>query len=336
MWTANAATVCPSTEATDGRVHFTPANLLVKPHRAIESHQTQKILKDVFYDKSIFVIHDPVAFGDAFSDEGAANHTRFVFNGEGYHFFVYGREALKHKSVAPKIFPARQTLEASQAVARIHRIPPHRCFFAQQNPRVIDEGVFHNDVISVGHQNILFYHELAFLKTPQVISHLQDLSQGELIGIKVMNDQVDLKTAVDTFLFNSQIVTMPEGHLALIATNHCKEDKKTHELINHILRDQSHPLKEVLYFDLLQSMKNGGGPACLRLRVPLTEEQIQKVNPKCLLSESKYKELVKWVNCHYREELRLKDLLTMSEEVKRALQELSEIMGLSHTYSELF
>src|ERR1019366_8438871 len=36
MWAANAATVSPSSDTADGRVHFTPANLVSNFHRSLE------------------------------------------------------------------------------------------------------------------------------------------------------------------------------------------------------------------------------------------------------------------------------------------------------------
>ncbi|MEZ4872808.1 MAG: N-succinylarginine dihydrolase [Bdellovibrionales bacterium] len=335
MWTANAATVCPSADSLDGRVHFVPANLRAKPHRAIEPYATQKMLKSVFTDQSIFKVHDPIELGEAFSDEGAANHTRFEFKGKGLHFFVYGREALNNDALQPIKFPARQTFEASMAVAKVNKVRPDQVHFAQQNPEVIDAGVFHNDVISVGHKNVFLYHELSFIDTEKVVSDLFQISGGELIGIKVLQDQVDLKTAVRTYLFNSQLVTMPEGHMALVAPKHCQEDESVLRFIETMLADNGNPVDEVLYFDLLQSMKNGGGPACLRLRVQLEENQIAKINQRCLLTNSTYNELVDWVNRNYRDELTLADVASPGfyDEMVKAYKELEDVMNLPNLYS---
>ena len=334
MWTANAATVCSSADSIDGKVHFVPANLRAKPHRAIEPYNTKRALQRIFSDESCFVVHDPLELGDGFSDEGAANHTRFEFDGQGFHFFVYGREALNNSAVLPMRFPARQTLEASSAVARVNQVKPGLCYFTQQNPNVIDAGVFHNDVISVGHGNVLLYHELSFLDTDRVIGDLHERSGGKLIPIKVTSEQVDLKTAVQTYLFNSQIVTLPEGHMALVAPKHCEEDQSVKAFIDQMVADESNPINEVMYFDLLQSMKNGGGPACLRLRVQLTDGEVAKVNPKCLLTDGIYKELCHWVERNYREELTLKDIVDSRfiEESTNALIELQDILGLGQLY----
>ncbi|WP_417895004.1 N-succinylarginine dihydrolase, partial [Bacillus inaquosorum] len=83
----------------------------------------------------------------------------------GVELFVYGRSAFDVSQPAPKRYPARQTLEASQAIARLHGLGDESAVFIQQNPDVIDQGVFHNDVIAVGNQNVLFFHQQAFLHT---------------------------------------------------------------------------------------------------------------------------------------------------------------------------
>ena len=77
MWTANAATVSPSADCADGRVHFTPANLVTHLHRAIEAPQTARILRSVFADPRHFAHHAPLPATPMLGDEGAANHTRF-------------------------------------------------------------------------------------------------------------------------------------------------------------------------------------------------------------------------------------------------------------------
>ncbi len=55
MWTANAATVSPSADTADGRVHFTPANLTNKFHRSLEPQVTGNILRGTFAITSILV-----------------------------------------------------------------------------------------------------------------------------------------------------------------------------------------------------------------------------------------------------------------------------------------
>ncbi len=337
MWTANAATVAPSQDTLDGKVHLTSANLRAKPHRSIEHLFTYKSLNCVFPDREVFTVHPALELGEAFSDEGAANHTRFENpkTGEGLHFFVYGRKALDEEAIRPIKYPARQTLEASQAIARVNNLRPDLCYFVQQNPEVIDAGVFHNDVISVGCKNVFLYHEKSFVNTEAVIETINKKLGHNLIPIKVTSEQVSVEQAVKTYLFNSQLVSINDSEMALVAPENCKLCDSTRDFIDSMIKDPTNPVSKVLYFDLLQSMKNGGGPACLRLRVQLTKDQLLKVNQGCLLSSSKYDELTAWVSKHYRDELTLNDLRDPSLllESRKALDELSNILNVQNLYS---
>lgn len=333
MWTANAATVAPSVDTDDGRVHFTPANLVAKAHRAIEAEATRRALLTIFADKTHFTVHEPLPGGVCFGDEGAANHTRLFGSREGAHLFVYGRKALDSGGPAPVKFPARQTLEASQAVARLNRIDPIRAVFAQQHPATIDAGVFHNDVIAVGSDHVLFVHERAFLEQSNVLEALKRLVP-ELKVIEVFDAQVSVEDAVKSYLFNSQLVRIA-GHegLTLIAPVECEERDNVREYLGRIVA-KGQPIEEMRTFDLRQSMRNGGGPACLRLRVPLTAEEIAAMNQACLLTEDRYLQLVHWVGKHYRDRLAPDDLADprLLLESRYALDELTQILSLGSLY----
>ena len=174
MWVANAATVSPSADTADGRVHFTPANLLAHFHRSLEAPTTARVLRAIFADTTRFVVHDALPAAPQFGDEGAANHTRFAgadAAAGGVEFFVFGRHGAGG-GPAPARYVARQTFEASAAVARRHGLDSARVVFAQQNPAAIDAGVFHNDVIAVGHRHLLLCHEQAFVDQHAVLADL--------------------------------------------------------------------------------------------------------------------------------------------------------------------
>lgn len=91
-------------------------------------------------------------------------------------FFVYGRRA--SGGIAPVKYPARQTLEASEAVARLHQLDPRYTVFAQQAPQAIDRGVFHNDVIAVSNRHVLFHHQQAFVDQAAVLTTLRAKSDS--------------------------------------------------------------------------------------------------------------------------------------------------------------
>jgi succinylarginine dihydrolase len=336
MWTANAATVSPSADTTDGKVHFTPANLTNKFHRSIEPEVTGRILRATFNDPNVFVHHQHLPENDHFGDEGAANHTRFCssYDQSGVEFFVYGRHAFDANQPAPKKFPARQTFEASQAVARLHGLTEDNTVFALQNPDVIDQGVFHNDVISVGNQNVLFYHQQAFAQTESVLDEIQrKMGQTQMHFIQVPTEQVTINDAVRSYLFNTQIITLPNGEMTIIAPMECQENPAVYQYLNDLVQ-QSTPIKHVQYIDVKQSMQNGGGPACLRLRVALKKHEQAAINQHTRLTDAKFIELNQWVEKHYRDELAIADLADPSLllESQSALDELTQILHLGSVY----
>lgn len=335
MWTANAATVSPSVDCRDGRVHLTAANLSNKFHRSIEAEQTARTLQAIFHSPQFFCHHQPLVGGEYFSDEGAANHTRFChqFDRAGVELFVYGKEVFNGQSAQPVLFPARQTKEASAAIARLHGLNPQRTLIIQQNPAVIDQGVFHNDVISVGHRNIFFCHDQAFLQQERVIDELSALMNGDFHYIKVLSNEVSVNSAVKSYLFNSQIVDLGDKKTALIAPLECLENEEVKNYLDRFVDGKS-PIHKVIFQDVKQSMKNGGGPACLRLRVVLTDQEREALRGNCLLTPELYVILCDWVKKHYRDRLSFSDLgdYLFLNEVRVALDELTTILGLGPIY----
>jgi succinylarginine dihydrolase len=338
MWTANAATVSPSADTSDGRVHFTAANLNNKLHRAFEHAQSARALRAIFHDQRFFAVHDALPGTPAFGDEGAANHTRLCarHGDAAVELFVYGRVEFDPNAPAPRKFPARHTLEASQAVARLHGLDPARCVFVQQNPDVIDQGVFHNDVIAVGNGNVLFYHEQAFHDERGALAAIRAAMQGvgaELVAIRVPTSEVSVADAVASYLFNTQLLSKPDGKMALVTPHECQEIPAVAAFLEKLVASGG-PVDELIHFDLRQSMRNGGGPACLRLRVALTDEEAAAMHQGVVMTETLYHNLVAWVEKHYRDHLEPKDLADpqLAVEVHTALKELEQILGLPGLY----
>lgn len=337
MWTANACTTSASSDTNDNRVHFTPANLANKFHRSIEWKTTGRILKAIFNDENYFSHHQALPMGDHFGDEGAANFTRLCdhYGDKGLEFFVYGKQAFNLEQIAPTRFPARQTLEASQAIARLHQLDLSRTVFAQQNPEVIDAGVFHNDVIAVGNQHALFYHEMAFLNTDQLLAELKNKYPGEktLEFIQVSSTDVPLSDAISSYLFNSQLLSLNDTDMLLICPGECGENPRVRQYLDALVAGPN-SIKKVQFYDVKQSMRNGGGPACLRQRVVLTEQELGKTNPRCIMDESRYKILCQWVSKHYRDELSAEQLADpqLLDESRQALDELTQLLDLGNIY----
>ncbi|WP_165855977.1 N-succinylarginine dihydrolase [Marinobacter sp. JSM 1782161] len=336
MWTANAATVSPSADTADHRVHFTPANLNAKFHRSIEHEVTGRALKSMFSDDAYFAHHPALPAVSQFGDEGAANHTRLcgAYGDPGVELFVFGQSAFDETAPAPKRFPARQTLEASRAIARLHGLSDAHSVFAQQNPHAIDAGVFHNDVIAVGNGNVLFYHDMAFLNEDQVLTDVRARLKGaELQPVRVSSDEVPIADAVSSYLFNSQLLTRQDGSMLLAVPGECREIESVSRYLDKLVA-QGGPIAAVEVFDVKQSMRNGGGPACLRLRVVLTDDELKAMHDGVLMNDALYERLCTWVEGHYRSELTQADLADpmLLDESRHALDELTGILGLGSIY----
>lgn len=340
MWTANAATVTPSADAADGRLHFTPANLQSSFHRALETPTTAAALGAIFADGGHFAHHPALPSTPAFGDEGAANHTRLcgAYDDAGVHLFVYGQAGFASADdIAPKHFRARQTREASQAVARQHGLDTEQCVFAQQNPDAIDAGVFHNDVIAVGNGPVLFYHEAAFADEAGMLDALAGKLSARgttLCPVRVSHADVPLAAAVNSYLFNSQLLWRADGAMQLIVPGECENEPSVRATLERMVADHHNPIAEYTVLDVKQSMQNGGGPACLRLRVVMSEIERTAIDARVMLNDGLYTELCDWVDAHYRDRLAIADLAdpALIDETRGALDELTQLLRLGSVY----
>lgn len=256
MWAANAATVSPAPDTADGKCHLTVANLRTMPHRSHEWPATLAQLKLAFRGDA-YAVHAPIP--PAFGDEGAANHMRLAStHGEpGVEVFVFG--------VSGGAFPARQNREASKAIARLHRLDPERVIFAEQSEAAIAAGAFHNDVVAVANEHVLFAHEQAFSDKAALITAL-DAKVSGFEYVEVPAAEVPLADAIKSYLFNAQLATLPGGEQTLIAPSEARETPSVSSWIERHVAGNG-PIRRVEVVDVRQSMANGGGPACLRLRV---------------------------------------------------------------------
>lgn len=331
MWAANAATVTPSADSGDGRVHFTPANLLTNLHRSLEAPGSAAALRALFPDPAHFAVHDALPAHSAFADEGAANHVRLHDGGEGVELFVWGRAA---GDPAAGRFPARQTLEAFEAVARRHG--SRRPVFAQQGQAAIDAGAFHNDVVCVGARRTMLHHAAAFADAAAVHEGIRRGAEGlfEPLFLEIGEDELPLAEAVSSYLFNSQLLEAPgEDRLLLLAPVEVQETPRARAVAERLAASNG-PIGRVQYVDVRQSMKNGGGPACLRLRVVLTEQELAAANSRQRLTPGLSASLRAWVVAHYRDRLPLSDLSdpALLTEGQTALDELTGLLGLGSDF----
>ncbi|MGY6533349.1 N-succinylarginine dihydrolase [Glycocaulis sp.] len=335
MWAANAAMVSPSPDTADGRLHFSAANLLSTLHRSIEGPQTARALRAIFPDESRFAVHDPLPMQAAFGDEGAANHVRLCaeHGAPGVEILVYGRDAFEHWQGR---FPARQTRQACEAIARRHGLDPERTVIVRQSRAAIDAGAFHNDVVCVGNGPALFFHELAFEDTDATLDAIRAAAKGlfDPVFVEVPEAEVPIGDAITSYLFNSQLLSWPgEDRMVLLAPKETEETASTRAYCERMVAGNG-PIGRVEFADVRQSMRNGGGPACLRLRVVLTKAELAAVNPGVMLDDALYTKLTAWAKTHYRETLSPNDLAdpALVGESQRALDELTTIMGLGSDF----
>ena len=316
MWAANAAAVSPAPDTSDGRCHLTVANLRTMPHRSHEWPGTLAQLRIAFADTAHFSVHDPVP--PAFGDEGAANHMRLTTrHGEaGVELFVYG--------VAGGAFPARQHLQASKAIARLHKLDPERTLFVEQSEEAIAAGAFHNDVVAVANENVLFAHEQAFADRAQVVGFCERLSGFELVEVPAA--EVPIGDAITSYLFNAQLVTPPDGEMTLVVPTEARETPSVWSWLERHIAGNG-PIRKVQVVDVRQSMANGGGPACLRLRVVADPATI---DPRFLVDDAKLDTLSEVVRSHWPVEIDNADLQRPSlvRDVEAARASLLDAMGL--------
>jgi len=333
MWVANAATISASTETSDAKVHFTPANLVSHFHRSLEAATTTRVLRAIFEDAR-FVVHDALPSSAQFGDEGAANHTRFESSEDrGVDFLVYGRDTHDAAAPQPSRYPARQTRDASLAIARRHGLDPARTIIAQQAPDAIDAGVFHNDVIAVGAGRLLFCHARAWVKQMEVIDALHKAIGDGFRAVVVGDDDVTVDEAVDSYLFNSQLLPRDDGRWLLLAPSDVKAIPRVAAYLDRLIASNG-PIAQMLTLDLRQSMRNGGGPACLRLRVPLTTDERNAVSARVFLDDALAADLERWINAHYRDRIAPSDLRDpkLLDESRRALDALTSLLALPSIY----
>lgn len=317
MWTANAATVSPAPDTADGRCHLTAANLVTMPHRSQEWPDTVRQLRLAFANTAHFAVHDAVPA--CFGDEGAANHMRMCTDhgAAGIELFVYGKTG--------GAFPARQHEQASRAVARLHGLDPERCLFIEQAPAAIAAGAFHNDVVAVANERVLFTHEHAFADPDGTYAAIRaKLPEAEIVVVPA--SAVSLAEAIKSYLFNAQLLSLPGGEMGLVVPLEAWDMPSVRGWLEAMLATNG-PIRRVLPVDVRQSMANGGGPACLRLRVVADPGA---VDPRFMLDETKAALIESVISMYWPEQIDPDDLgaQSLATSILTARAALLEALGL--------
>lgn len=304
-WVANAATVTPSMDALDNKVHFTPANLQAEVHRSLEWLTTGAVLRRWFADERVFAHHEPLPPALGLGDEGSANQARLAptYGDRGLSLMVYG-DSLLEPGLGPTGVVARQSREACLGVCRLHRLSSESVLMLRQNPKAIESGVFHNDLVMLSDLGLVLMHEAAFADVPAAIERLHrsyaDRCGSSLTIDVVSEDELPLAEALRSYLFNGLLLTTGEGRRLLVVPELCQE----HSTIDVIERWTKRGwIDDVEFVDLEQSLMGGGGPACLRLRVVLHPDELQAVSPGLWVNDAMLNALTEWVERNYLEEL---------------------------------
>jgi succinylarginine dihydrolase len=331
MWAANAATISPSPDTQDNKIHLTPANLNTMFHRSIETEFTHQQCKIIFPTES-FVIHEPSFSISGYGDEGAANHLRISksHNEKGFEIFVYGDSGFKNDKTSVK----RQALEVSRSIAFNHKLDMENTFFLQQNHQAIEEGSFHNDIVSLSNENVLIAHEKAFQNKDDLNKMLNILESkiDNFQYIEISNSEIPLKDIISSYLLNSQLITNSNNEMQLILPEEVKQYENCMSWLDKL--KQISDVKLFDFVDIRQSMMNGGGPACLRLKVILNDEELESLNQNFLMNSERLESIKLLIEREYRDVLYPDDLKdpNLLDESRRVLDELTQIFSTGSIY----
>ena len=330
MWAANAATFSPSIDSYDQNMHITPANLNTMFHRSIEHEFTKAQLELIF--GGVAQIHDPVKNISGYGDEGAANHLRLCEQHlkPGFQIFVYGSSAFKvHQGMI-----ARQAEEMSKAISITHQLDPDKALFLKQNEQAINAGSFHNDIVSLANEEVFIFHQEAFadrIELERILHHLKDHVKG-FHPIEILSEDISLDDLVSSYLLNSQLITVKNNEMMMLLPKEVQNHSNCMRWLEEI--KSSSPIKHIEFVDILQSMMNGGGPACLRFKTTVNNDELNQINEKFLLTPKKLMDLRALVTKHYRDKLNPADLLdnNLVQESYRFLDELTQLLDLGNVY----
>lgn len=162
------------------------------------------------------------------------------------------------------------------------------------------------DAVAVSNENVLFVHSHAFEEREWIYDTIRKSVPSVQI-IEAPVDRVSLADAVSSYLFNSQLVTLPDGQTALIAPSECRENAAVWAWLNDSIVGQT-AITRIEVIDVRESMRNGGGPACLRLRVAMSDAAVVAVDQRFLVNESTCDRLERIIEGHWPEQIAASDL----------------------------
>ena len=172
----------------------------------------------------------------------------------------------------------------------------------------------------------MFTHERAFADPEGAYAAIRAAFPAVQI-IVVPDSAVSLAEAIRSYLFNAQLVTLPYGAMALIVPLEAWESAPVRGWLDAMLAGNG-PIRQVLPVDVRQSMANGGGPACLRLRV-VTDPAA--VDPRFLLDAGKADTIAAVIAGHWPEAIDPADIgkPAVAAQVVTARLALLDAVGLA-------
>ena len=172
----------------------------------------------------------------------------------------------------------------------------------QQSPAGIDAGAFHSDVLAVGNEDLLVLHEQRSSTTKLLLSELRARLGPGFTAIVASEAELPAAEAVRAYPFNSQLLTLPSGKMTILAPRETERAPSARAFLERVV-EQAPAVESLHYIDVNASMKNGGGPACLRLRVVLEDEERAAIRARVFFDDALGAELESWVRRHYRDRL---------------------------------
>ncbi|CAI8329430.1 MAG: N-succinylarginine dihydrolase [Hyphomonas sp. TMED17] len=146
----------------------------------------------------------------------------------------------------------------------------------------------------------------------------------------VRETDVPLDDAVKSYLFNSQIVQTPDRErFVLIAPKDTQAIETTNNFCKELVKGNG-PIEHVEFVDVRESMRNGGGPACLRLRVVLTSAELEAAHSGVILDNDKLDQLEQAITEHYRDRVEISDFadIAFANECRAARESILDIVSL--------
>jgi succinylarginine dihydrolase len=166
-----------------------------------------------------------------------------------------------------------------------------------------------------------------------LLALLRERLGSEFRYVLATEPELSAASAVQSYPFNSQLVTLPGGSMAIVAPSESRESDACRSFLERAVAEDN-PVQAVHYVDVNGSMCNGGGPACLRLRVALSPSERAAIGARVFVDDALCDELGDWMTRRYRDRLSAEDLAdpALLDETRSALDELTRILDLGSIY----